>query len=69
MIGSAALSLANVAAGHFDIYREEDIWLWDVAAGLALVEAAGGKVNCSPVKQDWKLDVTAWNGKFESGCQ
>ena len=42
MIGSAALSIAYVANGYFDAYFEEDIWLWDVAAGLALVKAAGG---------------------------
>jgi myo-inositol-1(or 4)-monophosphatase len=42
MIGSAALSLAHVASGIFDIYEEESIRLWDVAAGLAIVQAAGG---------------------------
>lgn len=42
MIGSAALSLAHVASGIFDIYEEESIRWWDVAAGLAIVQAAGG---------------------------
>ena len=42
MIGSAALSLAYVACGRFDIYYETNIKIWDVAAGLALVKAAGG---------------------------
>ena len=42
MIGSAALSLAHVSSGILDAYMEEDIWLWDVAAGLALVKSAGG---------------------------
>lgn len=65
MIGSAALSLANVAAGSFDIYFEEDIWLWDVAAGLALVSAAGGTTRYSEIKDDWKMDVMAWNGRFD----
>jgi myo-inositol-1(or 4)-monophosphatase len=44
MIGSAALSLAYVASGKFDIYEEESIRLWDVAAGLAIVTAAGGSI-------------------------
>jgi myo-inositol-1(or 4)-monophosphatase len=44
MIGSAALSLAYVASGKFDIYEEESIRLWDVAAGLAIVRAAGGSI-------------------------
>lgn len=65
MIGSAALSLANVAAGVFDIYQEQDIRLWDVAAGLALVLVAGGRITTSAIRQDWKMDVTAWNGNFE----
>jgi myo-inositol-1(or 4)-monophosphatase len=44
MIGSAALSLAWVAEGKFDGYVENGIRWWDVAAGLALVEAAGGSI-------------------------
>ena len=46
MIGSAALSLAYVASGRFDIYREKNIKIWDVAAGLALVKASGGAIQC-----------------------
>ncbi len=42
MIGSAALAIAYVSAGQYDVYREESIRLWDVAAGLALINAAGG---------------------------
>jgi myo-inositol-1(or 4)-monophosphatase len=42
MLGSAALSLAYVAAGRADAYFERDIRTWDVAAGLAIVLAAGG---------------------------
>jgi len=47
MIGTAALALAYVAAGRADCYREENIMFWDVAAGCALVEAAGGQVSMS----------------------
>jgi myo-inositol-1(or 4)-monophosphatase len=64
MLGSAALSLAQVAAGRVDAYWEEKIWLWDVAAGLALVEAAGGAFEISPPAADWKLNVFAHNGKL-----
>lgn len=45
MIGSAASSLLLVARGVFDLYVEEDIMIWDVAAGAALVESAGGAVS------------------------
>lgn len=64
MLGSAALSLAQVAAGRVDAYWEEKIWLWDVAAGLALVEAAGGAFKISSVGSDWKLNVFAHNGRL-----
>lgn len=42
LLGSAALSLAYVAAGRADGYFERDIKIWDVGAGMALVRAAGG---------------------------
>ncbi len=42
--GSAAYDLANVAAGTLDGYWELNLSLWDVAAGILLVEEAGGKV-------------------------
>ncbi len=44
LLGSAALSLAYVAAGRADAYYERDIRIWDVAAGLSIVQAAGGTV-------------------------
>lgn len=42
--GSAALDLAYVAAGRFDGYWERGIKSWDIAAGVVLVNEAGGKV-------------------------
>ena len=47
MIGSAALSMAYVACGRIDAYAENTIKLWDVAAGIAIVESAGGCVDMS----------------------
>ncbi len=41
--GSAALDLAYVACGRFDAYWEPGLSSWDVAAGLLLVEEAGGR--------------------------
>jgi myo-inositol-1(or 4)-monophosphatase len=63
MLGSAALMLAQVAAGHFDVYEEEDIYLWDVAAGLALVRAAGGEFSMQPGSGPFKYRVRASNGR------
>jgi len=42
--GSAALDLCNVAAGRFDGFWEFNLNPWDTAAGVLIVEEAGGKV-------------------------
>ncbi len=42
--GSAALDLADVACGRIDGYWERGIQPWDIAAGILIVEEAGGKV-------------------------
>ena len=62
MLGTAALSLMHVAAGSADAYSERDIMFWDVAAGLALVEGAGGSVQVSPASTANALRVFASNG-------
>jgi len=43
--GSAALDLAYVAAGRFDGFWEFGLKPWDTAAGIVLVEEAGGSVS------------------------
>jgi len=42
--GSAALNLAYVACGRFDVFWESKLHAWDVAAAALLVEEAGGRV-------------------------
>jgi myo-inositol-1(or 4)-monophosphatase len=42
--GSAALDLASVAAGRFDGFWEFGLQKWDTAAGVLLIEEAGGRV-------------------------
>lgn len=42
--GSAALDLANVAAGRLDGYWERGLQPWDISAGVVLVQEAGGVV-------------------------
>jgi|SRR5579872_2524822 len=42
--GSAAMNLAYVAAGRFDGFWERGIQAWDMAAGVLMVQEAGGKV-------------------------
>ena len=43
--GSAAIDLAYVAAGVLDGFWEQSLKPWDIAAGILLVEEAGGKVS------------------------
>lgn len=43
-LGSAALDLAYLAAGRFDVYWEVSLHPWDSAAGKLLVQEAGGIV-------------------------
>ena len=40
--GSAALDLAFIAAGRYDLYWERNLQSWDMAAGILLVREAGG---------------------------
>jgi myo-inositol-1(or 4)-monophosphatase len=43
--GSAALDLCNVASGRFDGFWEFNLNPWDTAAGVLILEEAGGKVS------------------------
>ncbi|MBS0386372.1 MAG: inositol monophosphatase [Proteobacteria bacterium] len=61
MIGSAASALAYVAAGRAEAYRESGSMIWDVAAGCALVKAAGGQFTIRG-ELDQPLEVAASNG-------
>jgi myo-inositol-1(or 4)-monophosphatase len=42
--GSAALDLSYVACGRFDVFWEMGLKPWDMAAGVLILEEAGGKV-------------------------
>ena len=48
--GSAALDLAYVGNGRFDGYFQNNLNIWDIAAGILIVSEAGGKIN--------KIDIT-----------
>ncbi|MCR5481241.1 MAG: inositol monophosphatase [Clostridia bacterium] len=45
-MGTAALELAYIAAGRFELYFEMRVFPWDVAAGLLLIKEAGGFIEC-----------------------
>lgn len=64
--GSAALDLANVACGRYDGFWEFNLNPWDTAAGVLLVQEAGGNVtrfDGSPFRLDSR-EVLASNGLF-----
>ena len=42
--GAAALDLADVAAGRFDGFWEQQLSAWDIAAGSLLIREAGGRI-------------------------
>src|SRR5438445_9422303 len=42
--GAAALDLCNVACGRFDGFWEFNLNPWDTAAGVLIVEEAGGRI-------------------------
>ena len=43
--GCAALDLAYVASGRYDGFFQQNLNLWDIAAGIVLVKEAGGIIN------------------------
>lgn len=69
MLGSAALDIAYVATGRLDAYIEGTISLWDIAAGLLLVPAAGGVVDMQPHEGNpgkFRIVATSGNADFSS---
>ena len=63
MLGSASVSLLQVAKGSAEVYSEQEIMLWDVAAGLAIVEGSGGLISISSGSEEYSLNVVAANIK------
>jgi len=68
MMGSAALELANVAAGRLDAYVERTINLWDIAAGALMVECSGGEFYTLPAPRG-KFRMCADNGLLRRKLQ
>ena len=57
--GSAALDLAYVASGRFDGYFQNNLNLWDIAAGVVLVTEAGGKISKLDLSIIENIKITA----------
>jgi myo-inositol-1(or 4)-monophosphatase len=66
--GSAAMNLAYVAAGRFEGFWERGLQAWDMAAGVLLIEEAGGQVTDITGKSYNLMDqnILTSNGKVHS---
>ena len=65
MIGSAAMAAVYVAAGKAETYQEKGIFLWDIAAGAAIVNSAGGVASISNLQPDYRVDAKFSNNYIE----
>lgn len=70
-MGSASLDLAYVAAGVFDGFWEYILSPWDFAAGVLLIEEAGGKVSGFSAQENyWETgNIVASNGRVHEIMQ
>ena len=57
--GCAALDLAYVGSGRLDGYFHNKINLWDIAAGMLIVEEAGGTINDISNYEDDSINIRA----------
>ena len=57
--GSAALDMAYVASGRYDGYFQNDLNLWDIAAGIIILKEAGGMINEIDVSKNEKIQIRA----------
>ena len=64
MIGSAAMASCYVASGKAELYKEKGIYLWDIMAGAAIVESAGGKAEINNINETFQVDVIFSNSKI-----
>ncbi len=65
MIGSAAMSSAYVASGKAETYKEDGIFLWDVAAGGAIVNSAGGQAIIENLQSDFRVNARFTNNRIK----
>ena len=57
--GCAALDMAYVASGRYDGYFQNNLNLWDIAAGIVLVKEAGGLLNKIDLSVNENLKIIA----------
>ncbi len=57
--GCASLDMAYVGSGRLDGFFHDKIHLWDIAAGMLIVEEAGGTINDISKYDDESIDIRA----------
>ena len=67
--GCAALDLAYLASGRYDGYFQNNLNLWDIAAGIILVKEAGGVINDIDINKTQNLNVIASNPNIRTKFQ
>ncbi len=58
--------MAYVSAGRFDGFFQKDLKLWDIAAGLVLINESGGKVNDINLEINDNIKIYASNNSIHS---
>ena len=66
MIGSAALASVYIASGKADLYMEKKSYLWDIAAGAAIVNAAGGEALILNQNEKFQVDIRFSNSLIKT---
>jgi myo-inositol-1(or 4)-monophosphatase len=66
--GSAALDMAYVASGRYDGFFQNNLNIWDIAAGIIIIKEAGGAINEINLSKNKNIQIrassTAINGKM-----
>ena len=65
MIGSAAMASVYIASGKADLYTEKKTYLWDIAAGAAIVNAAGGEASIVNHNENFQVDACFSNSHLK----
>ena len=64
--GCAALDMAYVASGRYDGYFQENLNLWDIAAGIILIKEAGGILNDLDLSTNKNIKIIASSSNISS---
>ena len=64
MLGSAAMASCYIACGKADLYKENGVYIWDIIAGAAIIESAGGLAEIFYIQDNHQADVIFSNSKI-----